>query len=128
MKAAFVTLVTLLIISSTVSAHGMNKPGPHGGFVRMPGTYHIELVPSGLELKVYFLDMNFKPLPISDAIVELTLNGKKPFKAQCLKEMQFFRCDTNEQSYKKFKEISIESSIKGSDETKSVYKVPLKLM
>lgn len=128
MKAAFVTLFTLLLVSQASFAHGMNKAGPHGGFVRMPGNYHIELVPSGLELKVYFLDMNFKPLPINDATVEVILNGKKPITAQCLKEMQFFRCDTHEQSYKKFKEISIESSLNGSAEAKSVYKVPLKFM
>ena len=128
MKAAFVTIFMFSSFSLQANAHGMNKAGPHGGFIRMPGMYHIELVPSGLELKVYFLDMNFKPMPINDASLELILVGKKPQKAQCLKEIHFFRCDTNEQSYKKYKEVSVESSINGSEDVKSVYKVPLKFM
>ena len=91
MKAAFVTLSLTLFTSVAGFAHGMNKPGPHGGYVRMPGDYHIELVPVDKELKVYFLDMKFNPITLNDATLELTLTGKKPLKAQCLREMHFFR-------------------------------------
>ncbi|MBY0415243.1 MAG: hypothetical protein K2Q18_13815 [Bdellovibrionales bacterium] len=131
MKAAFVTLmITAFSIIITVPdiAHGMNKAGPHGGYIRMPGEYHIELVPDGKELRVYFLDMKFTPIPLNDATLELTLTAKKPLKAQCLREMHFFRCDIGEQSFKKFKEVVIESSLDGKTEATSNYKIPLKFM
>jgi hypothetical protein len=128
MKAAFVTLLFAFCLSEQTLAHGMNKPGPHGGYIRMPGNYHIELVPAGKELKVYFLDMNFAPIPLNEATVSLTLTGKKPLKAQCLKEMHFFRCDTKELSFKMFKEVVVESSKAGEVEATSTYKIPLKFM
>jgi hypothetical protein len=128
MKASFVTIFAAFALSASSYAHGMNKAGPHGGYVRMPGTYHVELVPAGKELKVYFLDMNFAPIPINQASVTLTLNGKKPLKAQCLKEMHFFRCDTNEQSIKNYKEVLLETSKDGETPATSNYKIPLKFM
>jgi hypothetical protein len=132
MKAAFVTILMTLAVTYITSmplyAHGMNKAGPHGGYIRMPGTYHVELVPAAKEIKVYFLDMNFAPIPLNQAHVTLTLNGKKPLKAQCLREMHFFRCDTNEQSFKNFKELILESSKDGEPMATSSYKIPLKFM
>lgn len=128
MKAGFVTILLTLMASNIALAHGMNKAGPHGGYIRMPGDYHIELVPVDKEFKVYFLDMKFTPIVLNEATLKLTLNGKKPLKAQCLRETHFFRCDINEQSFKKFKEIVIESSKNGKTEATSTYKIPLKFM
>ena len=125
MKASFVTLLLTLVLSQTAFAHGMNKAGPHGGYVRMPGAYHVELVPVDKELKVYFLDMAFAPISIDQASVTLTLRGKTTLKAECLKELHFFRCDTKDQSFKSFREIIVESTKDGKASASSNYKVPL---
>lgn len=128
MKAAFVTILLSTIVSQAAFAHGMNKAGPHGGYVRMPGNYHIELVPADRELKVYFLDMMFAPISIDQSSLSLTLRGKKQLKAECLKELHFFRCDTKDQSFKNYREIVIESNKEGKAAATSTYKIPLSFM
>lgn len=128
MKAGFVTILLSTLVSQTAFAHGTNKAGPHGGYIRMPGNYHIELVPAPKELKVYFLDMMFAPISIDQASLTMTLKGKKQLKAECLKELHFFRCDTKDQSFKNYKEIVIESNREGKATAVSNYKIPLSFM
>jgi hypothetical protein len=126
MKASFATILLTLTFSHFAFAHGANKAGPHGGYIRMPGNYHIELVPAeNKEIKVYFLDMTFAPVSLEEAQVTMTLKGKKTLKAECLKEQHFFRCDTKDQSFKNYREVIVESSRDGKGLTSSVYKIPL---
>ena len=52
---------SLLLINSHLFAHGGNKPGPHGGKIKMPGMFHTELILNAPnDFKVYLLDMKFK--------------------------------------------------------------------
>lgn len=125
MKASFVTILLTTLISSGAFAHGMNKPGPNKGYVRMPGTYHIELVAAKNILKVYILDMTFKPLPMTKATAAITLKGLKEEKIECTKGTEFFLCDTKDTNMKKYKEILVESSKAGERVATSTYKLPL---
>lgn len=123
MKLAFVTL--LMTLSASVFAHGMNKPGPNGGYIRMPGAYHVELVSTDAETKVYLLDMGFKKLAMTNALVSMSLKGAKDFPVKCTKEAEFFRCDIKGSELKMYKELTITSSKDGERGAASVYKLPL---
>lgn len=125
MKLEFVTLLMTLTLGNLAFAHGMNKPGPNGGYVMMPGTYHVELVSTDAETKVYILDVNFKKLPIDRAAVSLTLKGAKDFPVKCSKETEFFRCDIKGTELKMYKELTVNSSKAGEKTVPSVYKLPL---
>lgn len=130
MKASFVTLILTTLLSQTVFAHGMNKAGPNGGYVRMPGNYHVELVSKEKEkaVIVYFLDMMFKPIAIGQASVKLSLKGDKSFKTDCVKEAASFKCDLKNESLKNYKEVTLESTRDGKAIATSTYKLPLSFM
>lgn len=125
MKASFVTLILTALLSQTAFAHGMNKAGPNGGYVRMPGNYHVELVSKEKALTVYFLDMMFKPISIDQASVTLSLNGPKSFKTTCEKVEAAFKCDLKNESLKNYKEVVLETTRDGKAIAKSTYKLPL---
>lgn len=125
MKLAFVTILLTFIIQNTVFAHGMGKPGPNGGYIKMPGAYHVELVSSEAETKVYLLDMNFQKLDMSKSKVSMSLKGAKDFPVKCTKEVEFFRCDIKGNELKMYKELTISSSKAGEASAPSVYKLPL---
>lgn len=112
-------------MSSNTFAHGMNKPGPNNGYIRMPSTYHIELLPDKNILKIYFLDISFKSLPMASASVKVSLKGLLTDVLVCTKGVAFFSCNTKEFSMAKYSEILIESSKAGEKSVISTYKLPL---
>lgn len=128
MKASFVTLILATLLSQSAFAHGMNKAGPNGGYVRMPGNYHVELVSKDKAVIVYFLDMMFKPIAIDQASVKLSLKGDKSFKTDCVKEAASFKCDLKNESLKNYKEATLESTRDGKAIATSTYKLPLNFM
>ena len=125
MKASFVTLLLTTMLATNSFAHGMNKPGPNNGYVRMPGTYHVELLALQNVLRVYFLDIGFKALPIKNATAKVSLKGMKEVAVECSKEEAFFRCDTKESNMNSYKEILVKTSKNGENEAISTYKLPL---
>ena len=128
MKASFVTLLLITLLSQTAFAHGMNKAGPNGGYIRMPGNYHVELISKEKAITVYFLDMMFRPISIDQAGVTLSLNGAKSFKTTCVKEAVSFVCNLGNESLKNYKEVVLETTKDGKAIAKSTYKLPLSFM
>jgi hypothetical protein len=128
MKASFLTILMAAFFSQGAFAHGMNKAGPNGGYVRMPGNYHIELVSQDKAIIVYFLDMMFKPISIENGSVKLSLKGEKSFKTDCIKEATSFKCELKNESLNNYKEAILESTRDGKVITTSIYKLPLSLM
>ena len=83
-------LVTFLNISF-VFAHGEDKPGPHGGFIRMPGTFHTELIPEGKnKLKVFLLDMKWKNPSIKKSSLQISYS--KDIDSKCKIQRNFYIC------------------------------------
>lgn len=74
----FFTVIISLFFALNAFAHGEDKPGPSGGFIRMPGAFHTELVPDskGQSFQVYLLDINFKNPTVKDSSVEMQLEQK----------------------------------------------------
>lgn len=122
-----------LIVSSYALSHGENKLGPHGGYVRMPGAFHTELVEKKPKtLEVYLLDINFKNPVIENSEVTAKLTnktGKQQDTVNCLaqKEKMNFECklDKDFSLYQKIKIKAIRNGIKSSKDAD--YEIPLKL-
>ncbi len=97
---SFKTLVILVLSLSFhfASAHGEDKLGPHGGYIRMPGGFHTEVLKdSKNSIKIYLLDINWKNPSIKDSSVQLTLNDNQKTDnqkstAQCEQKTDHFVC------------------------------------
>ena len=98
MTKAIVPILALATLwTSVVLSHGEDRPGPHGGYVRMPSNYHTEIVlENNHTLKVYLLDINWKNPVVLNSSVELShkANGKKQNSAtaQCEAKDSHFLC------------------------------------
>lgn len=127
MKKTITQFFLLLTInSSVVFAHGEDKLGPNGGFVRMPGAFHTEIVPtSSNELKVFLLDMEWKNPSVLNSSVELTFSETK---AKCEIKENYFLCEfpkTMDLTKKgKIKLLSQREKLKGNS---VIYELPLSL-
>lgn len=85
----------LMVLSARISwGHGENQPGPHGGFIRMLGAFHSEILPVGNgQFKVFLLDINWKNPSVKNSTLELNHFEKKKVKATCEpKEELYFIC------------------------------------
>lgn len=72
-------------------AHGEDKPGPHGGYISMPGAFHVELVPEyPRRLKAYLLDVNWKSPTLKDSSVEIIYGSVK---AKCEPKSEYYQCE-----------------------------------
>lgn len=62
MKILMLTLLLSTFFNNFAQAHGEDKPGPHGGFIRMPGAFHTEMVFDSKDdsFHVFLLDVNFE--------------------------------------------------------------------
>ena len=126
----YLILVFMVAISLKALAHGEDKLGPNGGYIRMPGSYHTEVVPDGpAKFKIFFLDIAWKTQPLNNSSIEVSYKGNKSAKAQCeAKERNFFSCtlpkgiDLTKSG--KLVVISQHEKQKGNEVT---YNLPLKL-
>lgn len=82
------------LIGLTALAHGEDKPGPHGGHIRMPANFHTEVVPDkDGSFHIYLLDMQFKvPLVEKSSIKAFVLKGKKKSTLKCKVMVDHFHC------------------------------------
>lgn len=75
-------------------AHGEDKPGPNGGYIRMPSNFHTEVVPDGeSKIKVYLLDINWKNPTLRQSHVKAILAEKKSSTPlSCEVQTDYFLC------------------------------------
>lgn len=93
---SMMTLSLALFASTTLWAHGENKPGPHGGHIRMPGPFHTELVVKNEKtIFIYLLDMEFKNPVVTESSVTLSLkSGDKSKSFPCKPDKDKFKCES----------------------------------
>ena len=89
--AMFYGLISFILAMPLAAfGHGEDRPGPHGGFIRMPGAFHTEVLVDGeTALKVYLLDIEWKNPSVRDSKIIATFNGKT---AKCGVVTDHFRC------------------------------------
>lgn len=128
-KEIISTILSLVILSSNLAiAHGEDKPGPNGGFIRMPGAFHIELsLESANSLKVYLLDMEWKNPSVVKSDVQITHNNSKT-KAKCKIKESFYICVFPKSvNLKKKGSLKVNSTREGQIGNEVSYPLPLKL-
>ncbi len=75
-------------------AHGSDKPGPHKGYIQMPGGFHTEVVPGAEELKVYLLDISFKnPTTGDSSVIVRLIQGNTAIEIPCKPRAEYYSCD-----------------------------------
>lgn len=119
--------IVILFISLSLFAMGGNKLGPNGGFIKMPGSYHVELVDKGETYQVFLLDMSMKNATTENSSLNINYSRILNQKINCTPMQNFFSCKKSNSGLRNYTEIAIESvrnKVKGSV---TRYKIPLEL-
>lgn len=108
-------------------AHGEDKVGPNGGFVRMPGAYHTEVVPIAKnKLKVYLLDIDWKNPSVLRSKVKVVYNENT--NATCEVRTNFFECVFPKTvNFTKKGRLKVLAEREGQTGAEVLYPLPLKL-
>lgn len=125
MKSLFSLI--LLTVSLKTFAHGEDKLGPNGGYLKMPGGFHTEVVPAkDGKLKVYLLDINFKNPTIKNSKLTASITNGHKKELMCTSKRDHFICDTAKAELTKgiLAIVAERNSVKG---TEAVYELPLAL-
>lgn len=122
------TLTSILLAVSVKSfAHGEDKLGPNGGYLKMPGGFHTEVVPekSG-KIKVYLLDINFKNPTVKKSKLAATHDNGVKKELNCSVKRDHFICDTTKGDLTKgtLTVLAERNEAKG---TTAIYELPLTL-
>ncbi len=128
MQKIWVTILLLLALSNFALAHGEDKHGPNGGYIRMPGAFHTEVVPDKIgTLRVYLLDIQFENPSVKDSELKafITKNKKKK-ELKCVVVDNYFLC-TGAKSIKSG-ELVLMPKREGVQGIEAKYKLPLKLI
>lgn len=121
-----IKLVTIFFLSQFLMnnsfAHGMDKAGPNGGNITMPGPFHVELVVKNNKTIVYLLDIAFKNPITENSSVEININAGTT--KTCVVEKDYFVCP--DATYKNGDKIVLQTTRKGIKGLKANYQFPLK--
>ncbi len=105
----------------------MNKYGPNGGYIKMPGAFHSELVDKGALIHVYLLDMSFKNPMVNNSTVKIIYKGASNTEFSCSKDSDYFVCDKPAGGLQLHKEIAVSAVRNNNKGTDAIYKLPLTL-
>lgn len=127
-RTCFITFSTASLLSSAAFAHGEDQPGPHHGYIRMPGAYHIEVIPNKDSLDIMLLDINFKnPTALNSSVKAVIKTSKKnAYVLNCESMDSYFTCPINEKMLGKKGKLLIESSRLQEEGVPVEYALPLK--
>lgn len=117
------------IVSAHTWAHGEEKPGPHGGVIRMPGAFHTEIKEkSAHAFEIFLLDMEWKnPQTHDSKIVAHWKTENIKIKLPCSAKKDRFVCKLP--SGKKLKSgdhITLQATRAGQSGAEVSYKFPFK--
>lgn len=130
MKLIFTVILKIsFLYTSFAFSHGEDKPGPNGGYIKMPGAFHTELLLEGSEsLKIFLLDMNWKNPTTQNSEVAIKLNNfKKSESLKCEKQVSNFVCTLPKNVNLNSGQIEVQATREGQKGNLAVYKLPLQL-
>ena len=124
-----IILNTILVslIGSIALAHGMDKPGPHKGYIQMPGQFHTEVVQNkDGSFKIYLLDIEFKNPITKNSEVKAKIKAGRTTELKCMVMADYFHCVGANEALNKGELylIATRDGIKGNEAS---YQLPLKL-
>lgn len=122
-----IALIVISVWSTLAIAHGDDKPGPHGGFIQMPGPFHTEVVPLVPDkFKVYLLDINFQN-EITDNSSVMLVTHKGPISCQKHADHYFICTLPKGVRVSGPGHLKIKAVRNGQVGNEAVYNLPLKL-
>lgn len=130
MKTLFLAAMMFMGLGSQMAlAHGEDKPGPNGGFIRMPGAFHTEVIPTGPNsLKVYLLDIQWQNPSVANSALSVTYKAKKSTQGKCSIESNYYICKFPKHAdLKKSGELIVEAQRENQKGNVVSYELPLKL-
>ena len=120
------TIVFTLLFASTCFAHGEDKPGPHNGAIRMPGAYHIEVIPGKDALNIMLLDINFKNPTVLNSFIKVKIkHGKNAYALRCESMDNYYSCPVSTKLLARKGTLSIESERQMAEGIPVEYALPL---
>lgn len=110
-------------------AHGEDKLGQNGGYIRMPGGFHTEVMISDNKLLVYLLDINWKD-PVtekSSVFAEYSQKGTSS-SLTCSATGNHFSCQLPKHFKASDGQFYVQADRMGMKGAKAEYLLPLKLI
>jgi hypothetical protein len=116
----------ILMVSLQTFAHGEDKPGLHGGYIRMPGAFHTEVIPLKHGFEVMLLDMQFQHPLVKDSYVKASVEvAGKITDLKCEASKESFLCATSVNLLRVKGKLTISAQRAGAPAAVAVYKLPL---
>ena len=117
-------IILSMFLVSYAFAHGENKPGPHGGHIRMPGSFHTELVLQSHMARVYLLDIGFKnPTTKNSTLFMKVVSGPGTKEVACSSKEEYFECHIPDLEL--VKGIQVKATRSGITGKEITYSMPL---
>lgn len=129
LKKTAILLATFLF-QLLAFGHGEDKPGPNGGYIRMPGAFHTEVVQvNDQKFKVYLLDMNWRNPTVTNSSVNAAVKFKSSeINASCIAEDNYFSCELPKgKTLQGAKEVTIKATRENVTGGIANYELPLRL-
>lgn len=116
------------LLAFSISAHGDDKPGPHGGKIQMPGPFHTEVLNyQDKGFKVYLLDINFENPTSKNSFVKAKIKTKeKEISLLCTPHPDHFYCEKNSSNVKSEGELYILAERNFAKGMEIKYQLPIK--
>jgi hypothetical protein len=118
------------LLPAALFAHGMDKLGPHGGVVRMPSSWHAEVVPEkkAAAFKVYLLDFDFANPTVKDSSVTgVVKQDGQDHELICTPGKDAFRCSLPDgKNLRNGDQIVLKAARLGVTGNPAIYSVPLR--
>lgn len=127
MKTLLALTFILLSVSIKSFGHGEDKFGPNGGYLKMPGVFHTEVVPEkDGKIKIYLIDINFKSPTVKNSKVTVSINNENKKELSCTTKRDHFLCETKKADLTKgtLTIVAVRDTVKGAE---AIYKLPLTL-
>ncbi len=119
--------VLVAFIGSIALAHGMDKLGPHKGYIQMPGQFHTEVVQNkDGSFKIYLLDIEFKNPITKNSEVKAKIKSGRTTELKCMVMTDHFHCVGAKVALNKG-ELYLTANRDGIKSNEVVYQLPLKL-
>jgi hypothetical protein len=121
------TLCSLtLALTNAAYAHGEEQPGPHNGFIKMPGAYHVELIPHKNSIDIMLLDIDFKdPIVLNSNVNVKIKSGKVVTTLQCTAKNDHFNCPASKKLLNSKGILTVKSKRDRSEGMSVNYSLPL---
>jgi hypothetical protein len=91
-----IAILFFFLSSGMLLAHGDDHPGPNGGAIRMPGSFHTEVIVLKEGFKILLLDVSLKnPITKDSSLQAKLVVGNKEQKLECQAHPDHFFCPSS---------------------------------